>query len=178
MQQLKQLKAELKLLKGRIKTLPLDNTMMGLFSNELIPIFESYIDATIVEFRDQAERLTEQEDVVNELIDNTESSIHEELSMLIMSTFEKGAQLTALLEEALPELANELLAKKLRAQSEQFQIALVMASEAVEAATIPSNDEDEEEDDEDADDDGSDGASGDDGEDAPEEAAVEAETEG
>lgn len=123
--------------------MPLDNTMRSLINDEILSLFDGFIEVV-------SDKADEHEKMLVDLIEDSGELIHEDTAKTIIGALELGAALCLIVEDI--KIDDELLAKKLTQAKESYERAAVMAAQLIEEITL--EDEDEDADDSDNDDDG------------------------
>jgi hypothetical protein len=153
--QLRQIQADVTLLKGRVAKMALDNTMMGLVNDEILPTMEAFMEATIEEvkaIRSEAKEMKadfeELEDVAFAHLEGSDDVITPETSAQLIETFELGLMVCGILQEVELKLDNDLANKKLHDTITEYQRnSLALVKLVLESTVEDDEDEDGEVDD-------------------------------
>lgn len=147
--QLRQIQADVDLLKKRVAKMALDNTMRGLINDEILPIMEAFMEATIETIGEVRGEFSDLEDAV---FDTASDMITPDTAAALITAFQIGLTICDLLAEV--KIEDELLAKKLGTAMVEYQRnALASVKHVMESTLDPDEeDPDEEEGDDDEDD--------------------------
>jgi len=146
MMQLRQTLAEVVLLKKRVSKMALDNTMMGLVNDEILPTMEAFMEAAI---EDLSELRRDFDDLEDAVLDTENDAITPETSAALIGLIELGMTVCDLIVESGIKLENDLLNKKLNDAIAEFQRAAIVNAQHVINMTLDPDEEDDDDSDSD-----------------------------
>ena len=146
--QLRQIQADVTLLKGRVDKMALDNTMRSLINEEILPILEAFMEAVVDESREKTKEFNELEDAVYATLEGSEDIVTPETSAQLIHAFELGLAVCEIIDQEV-KIENDLVNKKLRDAMGEFQRNAIASCAVVLESTVDPDEDDDEDEDED-----------------------------